>query len=281
MRSSPMSRAVSSARSAGTISRSSKMAGPRRWLAFRWSTCPFKRLRPSTSDLQPIEPDVSTNAGGLQGGLYLIVLDDVHTDLVRTALVKAAARRFIERLADTDLAAVVTTSGRFEAVQDFTSNRRLLLAAVDTFVGQKLRSSVLEKLDSYRQEMDRSGQDLGQLGKPVNDSVRRSARPAGTQYAAHPQEPRGVAVGRARPAQGHGVHQRGDRLHDRQLRSVAGDQRKCPKGCLNRKRSARRDYGRFASECQHLQHRSPWAHEHGGHGHRDQLRARGSQSTSG
>src|SRR2546426_1030502 len=88
---------------------------------------------------------------GFVASLCLTVLDDLHTDLARTALVKATARRFIERdLADTDLAAVVTTSGRFEAVQDFTSNRRLLLAAVDTFVGQKLRSAVLEKLDSYR-----------------------------------------------------------------------------------------------------------------------------------
>ena len=126
---------------------------------------------------------MSTNAGGLQGGLYLIVLDDLHTDLARTALVKASARRFIERdLADTDLAAVVTTSGRFEAVQDFTSNRRLLLAAVDTFVGQKLRSAVLEKLDSYRREMDLTGQDLGQLGKPVNDAydVQRGQRARNT-----------------------------------------------------------------------------------------------------
>ena len=126
---------------------------------------------------------MATNAGGLQGGLYLIVLDDLHTDLARTLVVKAAARRFIERdLADTNLAAVVTTSGRLEAVQDFTSNRRLLLAAVDMFVGQKLRSAVLEKLDSYRREMDLTGQDLGRLGKPVNDAydVQRGQRARNT-----------------------------------------------------------------------------------------------------
>jgi len=153
---------------------------PQKVAGFSLVNLPLQRLR--TLDSQPIEPDVSTNAGGLQGGLYLIVLDDVHTDLVRTALVKAAARRFIERLADTDLAAVVTTSGRFEAVQDFTSNRRLLLAAVDTFVGQKLRSAVLEKLDSYRREMDLTGQDPGQLGKPVNDAydVERGQRARNT-----------------------------------------------------------------------------------------------------
>ena len=144
---------------------------------------PIQRSRPSALTSQtPIEPDVSTNAGGLQGGLYLIVLDDIHTDPARTPLVKAAARRFIEGLADTDLAAIVTTSGRFEAAQDFTSNRRLLFAAVEPFVGQKLRSAVLEKLDTYRREMDLTGNDLGQLGKPVNDAydVQRGQRARNT-----------------------------------------------------------------------------------------------------
>ena len=152
---------------------------PQKVAGFSLVSLPTQRLRPSPLDSQPIEPDVSTNAGGLQGGLYLIVLDDMHTDVARTPLVKAAARRFIERdLADTDLAAVVTTSGRFEGAQDFTSNRRLLVAAVDTFVGQKLRSAVLEKLDSYRREMDLTGRDPGQMGKPVNDAydVQRGQR---------------------------------------------------------------------------------------------------------
>ena len=120
---------------------------------------------------QPIEPDISTNAESFQGRLYLIVLDDLHTDVARTALVKAAARRFVEqRLGDTDLAAVVTTSGRFEGVQDFTSNRRLLLAAIDTFAGQKLRSAVVEKLDDYQRQIYLTGKDPGLAGKTVNDA---------------------------------------------------------------------------------------------------------------
>jgi VWFA-related protein len=156
---------------------------PQKVAGFSLVDLPVRRLPASTSDLLPIEPDVSTNAGGLQGRLYLIVLDDVHTDLPRTGLVKAAARRFIERnLADNDLAAVVTTSGRFEAVQDFTSNRRLLLAAVETFVGQKLRSAVLEKLDYYKTEKEMTGQDLGLQGRPANDAydVERGQRARNT-----------------------------------------------------------------------------------------------------
>ena len=144
---------------------------------------PVHAAADSMSGQKRAEPDVSTNAGGLQGRLYLIVLDDLHTDLARTALVKAAARRFIERdLADADLAAVVTTSGRFDAVQDFTSNRRLLLSAVDAFVGQKLRSAVLEKLDNYRQQVDLTGQDPGQAGKTADDAfdVQRGHRARNT-----------------------------------------------------------------------------------------------------
>ena len=67
VRSSPMSRVALSARSPRTIFRFSKMAGPRRWPAFRWSISPFSAFLRPLSDLQPIEPDVSTNAGGLAG----------------------------------------------------------------------------------------------------------------------------------------------------------------------------------------------------------------------
>jgi hypothetical protein len=136
--------------------------------------------------------------------------------------VKAAARRFIERnLADNDLASVVTTSGRFDAVQDFTSNRRLLLAAVDTFVGQKLRSAVLEKLDSYQREMDLTGQDLGQRGKTANDAydVERGQRARNTLLTL--KNLAESCHGRARTAQGHVITRRGSRNRD-QLRRVAG-----------------------------------------------------------
>ena len=72
-----------------------------------------------------VEADVTSNARPFQGRLYLIVLDDLHTDVARTGVVKAAVKRFIEQnLADNDLAAVVETSGRLEGAQTFTSNRR-------------------------------------------------------------------------------------------------------------------------------------------------------------
>jgi VWFA-related protein len=65
-------------------------------------------------------------------------------------LVKRAATEFVERyMADNDLAAVISTSGTRQATQEFTDNKRLLLQAIDGFIGQKLRSETQERLDEY------------------------------------------------------------------------------------------------------------------------------------
>jgi VWFA-related protein len=97
-----------------------------------------------------IEPDVRSNATGPDGRLYVLLLDDINTGPTRTNRVRVAARQFIERnMGANDLAAVVQTSGRTDATQDFTNSRRLLTRAVDKFMGNKLRSAALNKLDSY------------------------------------------------------------------------------------------------------------------------------------
>jgi len=99
---------------------------------------------------QEIEPDVRSNEGGPGGRLYVLLLDDLHTSFTRSARVREAARLFIERnLGANDLVAVIHTSGRNDAAQDFTSSRRLLRQAVDKFAGRKLRSAFLNKLDAY------------------------------------------------------------------------------------------------------------------------------------
>jgi VWFA-related protein len=97
---------------------------------------------------QPIEPDVQSNVKPFDGRVYLIVLDELHTEPAHTPWVRAAARRFIERsIGANDVAAVVSTQG--SASQDFTGNKRLLLAAVDKFMGNALRSATLNKIDNY------------------------------------------------------------------------------------------------------------------------------------
>jgi VWFA-related protein len=99
---------------------------------------------------QDIDPDVRSNADAPGGRLYVLLLDDIHTDPTRSVRVRHAAEQFIGRnLGANDLAAVVFTSGRADAAQDFTNSRRLLTQAVDKFMGRKLRSATLNKIDSY------------------------------------------------------------------------------------------------------------------------------------
>jgi len=98
----------------------------------------------------PVVPDVRSNAQPISGRLYVIVLDDLNVSSMRTKVVVNAARQFIERhFAADDIAAIVYTSGRTDGAQEFTSDRRLLLAAIDRFVGRKLRPTVIEKADQY------------------------------------------------------------------------------------------------------------------------------------
>ncbi len=97
-----------------------------------------------------VEPDVATNTHAFDGRVYVLVLDDLHTVPQRSQLVRRAARRFIaEHFGSNDLGAVVHVSGRADASQNFTANPRLLLAAIDQFVGRKPRSATLERLDDF------------------------------------------------------------------------------------------------------------------------------------
>jgi VWFA-related protein len=96
-----------------------------------------QRERPINSDSG--DPDVHQSEP-TNGRLYVIVLDDLHTASHRTNRVRAAARLFVEKhLGANDVAAVVLTSGRSNGAQDLTGNQQLLLRAVDSFVGRKLR----------------------------------------------------------------------------------------------------------------------------------------------
>jgi VWFA-related protein len=79
--------------------------------------------------------------------------------------VKAAAKQFIERrLGANDLMAVVHTAGATDANQEFTSNRRLLLAAVDKTSGRKLDSATAGKTQEYY-----NTRDFRQQGDRLND----------------------------------------------------------------------------------------------------------------
>jgi len=123
---------------------------PQKVTAFSLIDIPIERSERAMFLPEDIEPDVRSNASGPEGRLYVLLLDDIHTDAMRSVRVRQAARQFIERsLGANDLAAVIHTSGRSDGAQDFTNSRRLLTKAVDTFMGRKLRSPTLNRIDSY------------------------------------------------------------------------------------------------------------------------------------
>jgi len=113
----------------------------------------------------PIEPDVRTNEKPFDGRVYVMVIDDLHTRFGRTVRVKAAAKQFIERrLGANDLMAVVHTAGPTDGNQEFTNNKRLLIAAADRTSGRKLDSATANKTSEYNRT-----RDLRQQGDALND----------------------------------------------------------------------------------------------------------------
>jgi len=113
----------------------------------------------------PIEPDVKTNEKPFDGRVYVMVIDDIHTRFGRSQRVKLAAKQFIERrLGANDLMAVVHTFGASDGNQEFTNNRKLLLAAVDRTNGRKLDSATVNKSNEYNRTLGTRNQ-----GDVLND----------------------------------------------------------------------------------------------------------------
>jgi VWFA-related protein len=116
---------------------------------------PVERFDRPLYSPEPFEPDVETNEAPFQGRIYVMILDDLHTDVLRSANVKNAAKLFIQRnLGANDVMAIVHSGGRSEAAQEFTRNKRLLLASVDKFMGRKLQSITLAKNEVYYRQRD-------------------------------------------------------------------------------------------------------------------------------
>ena len=118
--------------------------------AFSLVDIPVERAERPLFAPAAIPPDVASNDRPFDGRVFVLLLDDLHTTPLRSSRVKVAAKQFIERhLAANDLASVFYTSGRTDTSQGFTGNRRLLLDAVDKFMGRGVRSSVLTRADTY------------------------------------------------------------------------------------------------------------------------------------
>jgi VWFA-related protein len=117
---------------------------------------------PLNEPIPPADRSGSSHAANDQpqdGRVVLIILDDglVSLSAGRMATVKSIGRRAVERLGPSDLAAVVTTSGRSDGQTEFTTEKWRLLAAVDRFVPRSeydsteiASSSTAERLDEVR-----------------------------------------------------------------------------------------------------------------------------------
>ena len=123
---------------------------PQKIEMFSYVELPVEPYNRFTAINRPVTSDARSNHRAFDGRVYVIVLDDLDISPLRGGLVKNAAREFVERhLGANDLAAVVYTSGRTDATQDFTNDRALLLTAIDKFVGRRLRSAAMEALERH------------------------------------------------------------------------------------------------------------------------------------
>jgi VWFA-related protein len=135
---------------------------PQKIEMFSYVELPVERAERFAILGRPVSTDIRSNARPFDGRVYVIVMDDLDISPLRGGLVKRAARDFVDRhFGANDLAAVVYTSGRTDATQDFTSDRGLLIAAIDKFVGRKFQSAAVEALERHYQR---------QLSKGLGDN---------------------------------------------------------------------------------------------------------------
>lgn len=124
---------------------------PQAVAAFSFVDIPVERAEtglPGIVNAPP--PDVRSNLRPFDGRIYVMVIDENHTRFNRTARARKAARLFIEKqLGANDLMAVVHTFGSRDSNQEFTSDKQLLLAAVDRTAGRAMRSTTATRIDEY------------------------------------------------------------------------------------------------------------------------------------
>ena len=115
---------------------------PQTLTAFTVVDLPARKPSPPAFRTAPVEPDVRSNAGQFDGRVIVLVLDDLMVDPRRTNRVRTAAGQFINRfVSENDVVAVIHTGAGAKSAQNFTTNRALMLAAVNKFMGRKIESA--------------------------------------------------------------------------------------------------------------------------------------------
>ena len=143
---------------------------PQKIDTFAYVEIPVEASTSFVLDGRTVSGDTHTNRQPFAGRLYVIVLDDQDVASMRTAQVKKSAKEFVDKyMGANDIAAVIHTSGRTDAAQEFTNNKLLLHAAIDKFVGRRMRSITLERLDAYYQRLSQTTSD--QENDPNNEAA--------------------------------------------------------------------------------------------------------------
>ena len=166
-------------------------------------------------------PTCGRTATAESGRVYIILLDDLNVAPLRTGIVRKHARDFIERhLGPNDLAAVVVTSGRKDAAQEFTSDPALLLEGCRSF--------------------HRPAPAVGR--KPAHRRLLSVARAVGPRYAREHRQGSAGRGGRAESPHAHAV------VRSRRIRNAAS----APSACSTRfaaSRNISRACGAAARRC--------------------------------
>ncbi len=118
---------------------------PRHIVAFSPVEIPVIAREPVWADA---ESDVGTNTG-LEGRTYLIYLGTMSNEMALRA--RQRLRVFMDKyFGENDVAAVVAGQGLVTDGQDFTSNRRLIMTAIDKFTG----SGGDSRLQDFRERLE-------------------------------------------------------------------------------------------------------------------------------
>lgn len=113
--------------------------------------------------------DVSSNAQVEHGRLYAIVLDGLHTAPMRSTVVRKLARQFVEGSMGADDVAAVVHLGQAHLSQSFTSNKALLIASIERFIGSKVQGATASMAQSALMRTQNGPEDTD-IAARANDS---------------------------------------------------------------------------------------------------------------
>jgi VWFA-related protein len=134
---------------------------------------PIERADPPLFAKTTIPADVVSNRTPFEGRVFLLMIDEMNTRFQRTPRTRAAAKLFVERFVGAnDLVAVVNTGGRATSMQDFTSNRQLVLTAINRSMGQGADSATTAALADYFQNRDVPGGGTSTMNADFSDLER-------------------------------------------------------------------------------------------------------------